>query len=498
MRVHGSASNISTFKYEDIQEQLRAHIGGWKHIRKQAFASHFISCTDSFEASINRAERHLSRGQKDVYIYVIDTYTLCQPTLVLLIFAAIKAWNVDPTMIEWRAEMYRHGSLTEWIIWDELKVRIVAKLNWRDLSRPAGSCGAKRGYGFWEALPEVMKAAQVSEDQPKGLPRTQTHAAIYASAQIEAERAAFAEAAFAGRCGELPKAPASVKNDVRAGIDVRTINNIWRIVHKAEHRNLLFLWILSLMTERYYFESIVEAVIRHYPGVVTGSLHTLSNANQDDPDTTLVYYMPDPECSRRIDVHSFNRMVRACIVQWDLEEKDKRCIGETRTPVYIVSGAGGPARSLISLEQLGELGRCGIRSPPIASTGRIPHPTLNFVKIYGWRVQHLETDAECAARRQEQYNNMFYVPELSGPVVTTKKIYHKYTRPGKFVTPDLTKHGSVKNMSQLGTASHCEGRVSESAEQRLMLAQARKPPAPGTCDQACVIETTKQASQSRR
>lgn len=368
--------------------------------------------------------------------------------------------------------MYRHGSLTELIVWDQLRAFNVREYNWRLLSRPEPSAGLVFSIGLFEILPKVMGVAQCDEHSRKNVSRAQAHAELYASSRVQAERATFADDVLVERSSKRPKLPNAVKNDRRVGINEKTLNDIWRIASATKDRNLLFLWILSLMTEVYYLDSIVEAVIRNHPEVIMESLHLLLGASEQDEEKAWVYYMPGLGCTRRIEVNWFQKLVNACIVEWDLQQKQRQSICNPRLPLYIVSGAGGSIRNLICLKQLGQLGQCQISETPHIIAGTVTHPPLELVKRDGWRVVHRETDEECTARRLKQYGKrMFYPLELrkGSPMISTKRVYHKYRQPGKAVTlPAPCK--VLKVEADLKTEGHNQREECKQDEQRLLAA----------------------------
>ncbi|KAK5104463.1 hypothetical protein LTS08_002352 [Lithohypha guttulata] len=451
VHTHGSSA-FDAFTQDEITDQLRAHICGWTSTGGQPFSSHFISTTDSFECALNRAERHVVNKGTDITIYVIDTNSLQQPTVAILMFLALEAWNVSSKLPEWRNELYRYGSLTEWLFWDEIAASWVDRIEYPKFANPKRTSDNRWKLSLRDVIPDVVDAARGDENTERGVPRTILHAALYSTQRVEEERRYFDLSVFVGRCGPLPDAPASVKRDKRANISAQHIEDVWTLASATNSKNLVFMWILSLTTQRFYFDSIVRGVVQYHPEVVVDTLHVISGGEDAGAMETLIYYMPGPHCFGRVDVNQYQKLMEACIVQWDLLQKEH--------DVTVV------------------------------------HPDLKTVETRARRVLQRETDEEFRARHRADYGDKFY-PPTEKPLITTRRVKDRghLRRCDKKVATDYS-WGFSTNQQSTSTAEAALGDKSDASqlpierdERKLLLAQARPPPTVGSTIQPALTKT---------
>ncbi|KAK6369152.1 hypothetical protein LTR64_007313 [Lithohypha guttulata] len=494
VHTHGSSA-FDAFTQDEITDQLRAHICGWTSTGGQPFSSHFISTTDSFECALNRAERHVVNKGTDITIYVIDTNSLQQPTVAILMFLALQAWNVSSKLPEWRNELYRYGSLTEWLFWDEIAASWVDRIEYPKFANPKRTSDNRWKLSLRDVIPDVVDAARGDENTKRGVPRTILHAALYSTQRMEEERRYFDLSVFVGRCGPLPDAPASVKRDKRANISAQHIEDVWTLASATNSKNLVFMWILSLTTQRFYFDSIVRGVVQYHPEVVVDTLHVMSGGEDAGAMKTLVYYMPGPHCFGRVDVNQYQKLMEACIVQWDLLQK-VNATSSHRPAIYIATGPARPLRNLLQLKELGLLGKCRIE-PILKDHGvTVGHPDLKTVETRARRVLQRETDEEFRARRRADYGDKFY-PPTEKPLVTTRRVKDRghLRRYDKKVATDYS-WGFSTNQQPTSTAEAALGDKSDASqlpikrdERKLLLAQARQPPTVGSTILSALTET---------
>ena len=394
------AANFAAYEMDDIGDRLAAHISGWKNMRGIPMPSHFISTTDSFESALNRAERSLAMKRKNVTIYVVDTYTLQQPTLVMLMYLAVKAYDVATRLAPWRNEMFRYGSLTEWIWWDTIVASSVDKIDYVAFSRPGS--GQVQGWRkhLSDIIPEVINAGHGKQNSPRGVPRTVLHATLYTSSSVEMARLHFDMTVWRGRCGPLPKLPKDVARDKRVTMEESDLEHVWQIASSYGRRDLVLMWLLSPMTQHYHVDSIVRTVVEYHPEVVTGNLHRVQAAGTAAASHVLVYYMPGPNCFGRVDINQYQKLMTACITHWDALRRTNITHELPIVEVYIVVGALRPMRNLLRPRQLGLLGRCRL-DPTIESlNAKILHLTVEQVQKVGCKVVQPESDDEHRARLQ--------------------------------------------------------------------------------------------------
>ncbi|KAK5953762.1 hypothetical protein OHC33_005031 [Knufia fluminis] len=466
-----TTSKIDLFPMKDIAHQLKCHISGWRASgsKRIPFASHYISTTDSWEAALNRAERHLCKGDKDITIYVIDTNTLQEPANVQLMYLALKAWNVSD-IATWKSDMFRYGSLTEWIFWDKIVARDVDKILYASFARPARGLEAPRGWCHQlpDLVPHVMHAAKHVEGTKAGVPRTVLHATMYHTSQEKKEIEDFDEKVFVGRMSKkLPKAPKSVQEDKRNQIDDQTIENVWDLIGERACRHVLFIWILSLMTKRYYDFSIVEAIVRRHPEAVTRSLEVVREhqVSGDGCTEVLVYCMPGPNCFGRVDVNHYQKMVYECIVRWDLLKRADANHPYHGIDVYLVSGESRPLRNLVRLDEHGLQGGCKSKQVLPDKTFNVERLEYDAVLKYGTKIKHPETDEEHTARIEATYQNKFYAPD---------GLRNLTSRPRNVI---MAQNAAMR--SQLATTQPQPVQPVQPSESRLLQSKLRTPPTTG-------------------
>lgn len=419
----GQATNFSAYEMDDIGDRLAAHISGWKTMRGIPMPSHFVSTTDSFESALNRAERSLAMKRTNIFIYVIDTHTLRQPSLVLLMYLAVKAYDVASRLAPWRNEMFRYGSLTEWIWWDTIAATCVDKIDYLAFSKP------ERGLQAWrkhlsEIVPDVVEAGHGKKNSPRGVPRTVLHATLYTSKSVETARLHYDLTVWQGRCGPLPNLPKEVTSDKRVLMEEGDIEHVWSLASVTGSRNLVFMWLLSLMTQRYYIESIVEQVVKYHPEVVTGNLQRLCAENIDDASDVLVYYMPGPHCFGRVDVNQYRKLMQACISRWDALRRTDVGNELHDLDIYIVTGPLRPLRNLLRPKQFKLFGRCLVESVLEAGSTEVSQLTVEIVRKVGVKMVQPESDEQHRARLRDEYGNIFYLP--------TEKPLYRTQRPNTY------------------------------------------------------------------
>ncbi len=175
-------TSFENFGMEEITQQLNCHINGWRSTNRIPFASHFISTTDSFERAINKAQRHYVKdGDHAVTIYIIDTYSLQHSAIVFLMALALRAWDVLVLIPGWRASMFMHDALTEWIFWDEIVASEVEKIEYATFAWPRRSDGQNQPIRLRDVIPRVVEAGGYSADTVKGVSRSVLHAHLYSS-----------------------------------------------------------------------------------------------------------------------------------------------------------------------------------------------------------------------------------------------------------------------------------------------------------------------------
>lgn len=302
----GPVANFDVFSRDDIAHQLECHISGWKSSGRRPFSSKWISTTGSFEAALNRAEWCTDTKFGNVKIYIIDTNTLQEATLTIVIFLAMKAYDVSPDIAGWKDDMFRYNSLTEWVFWDQIRASDVVEIDYNTFARPKKDVKKGCRLNLQEALPEVIKAGSFAEGSQRGIPRSVLHAQLYHSQHELREIEHFEEKVFATRSGRLPSVSNVARKDRRSAIDDAYLESIWSLAGDSKHKDVLFLWILSSMAKKFYVDDIVDAMVRLYPGVVSKQLHRVfKDDDHSQSKSLLVYYIPGPNCFGRVDINNY-------------------------------------------------------------------------------------------------------------------------------------------------------------------------------------------------
>lgn len=407
------ASSFESFGLEDMRNQVRGHVHNWKSIDGRPFASHFISTTDSFECAISWANRHFTEGQvQDVAIYVVDTHSLRNPATVVSMALALRAWNVLKPTPDWRTFFFMHGALTEWIFWDNIVASKVEKIVYGDFFKPREPGRNSRLAGLENVIPKVMEASRYEANTKNVVSRSTLHGIIYASAQQEKERLEFSSQARATRNGPLPSAPKSVQNDKRVQINDKSLGDVWNIVRTFDNGNLLFIWILSLMTETFYGESIVERVVVRHPEVIEESLEWVTKCTESGVcEKTLVCYMSGRGCPGRVDVNKYQDLMVDCIREWHRRAHLDPNHKYHGFKLYLVVGQARPLRNLVRVRQSGHRGGCKTETL-LRHPGMIPlSPPFDQVVKQGQPIRSPETDEEHRLRIQRETGNVCYGPE---------------------------------------------------------------------------------------
>lgn len=342
--------------------------------------------------------------------------------------------------------MFMHGALTEWIFWDEIVASNVEKIEYGKFAWPARTADGVLPVRLKDIVPPVVEAGRHSAKTKEGVCRSVLHACLYASNKQEKERQEFSSQKYATRNGPLPQSPYSVRNDRRAPINDKALQNVWQVVQALENRNLLFIWLLSLMTQIYYDEHIVNRVVERYPEAIEQSLERITRGDDgsSELESILVFHMSARDCLGRVDVNEYQNMMLACVKEWYYRvqaDKDHKYHG---TKLYVVSGQARPSRNLIQAKELGFLGRC--KTEPLLHDSAVTIATLSFDQIAGAgkQVSPPETDEEHRLRIERETGNMFYAPGDIAMVTTSRvrnDISHRTTR--EQLTDNLTAQASL-------------------------------------------------------
>ena len=413
-KIHGTSSEFTDFEMEEIADQLKRHVNG----EKKNFNSHWISATDSLEHALVKAERHLrSPKVNSVMIYRIDTRTLRKPALVFPMYGAIKAWSVEDQLLKWRWDMFKHSTLTEWIVWDELDAEDVEEIPYQEFSRPpypkptrSSSRVSRRALSLMEIVPEIARTASQKVDFKRGhgIPRTALHKKCYYTHQQEAEMQAFDEKVYVKRSGRLPTAPRIVQDDKRSNISTQRLDDIYAIAKPWRSRKLIFIWIISLLTRKHYLDDMVQAIVDRYANVIGMSLDVIENSDHTNDHINrkvLKHDVPGPHCSANVDVNGYQELMKACVEQWykvDQEHHNE----SSGLDVYFMDGEHQTERRLLLPREKGLLGRCetvDLLPVQTADPTSAKHPDVSVVKTVGKLVGYVESHEECIARRAAQY-----------------------------------------------------------------------------------------------
>ncbi|KAK5077734.1 hypothetical protein LTR70_009469 [Exophiala xenobiotica] len=394
-KIHGTSSEFTNFEMEEIADQLKRHVNG----EKKNFNSHWIS---ALTASSTRW---------------IDTRTLRKPALVLPMYGAIKAWSVEDQLLKWRWDMFKHSTLTEWIVWDELDAEDVEEIPYQKFSRPpylkptrSSSRVSRRALSLMEIVPEIARTAsqKVDFERGRGIPRTALHKKCYYTHQQEAEMQAFDGKVYVKRSGRLPTAPRIVQDDKRSNISTQRLDDIYAIAKPWRSRKLIFIWIISLLTRKHYLDDMVQAIVDRYANVIGMSLDVIENSDHTNDHINrkvLKHDVPGPYCSAKVDVNGYQELMKACIEQWykvDQEHHNE----SSGLDVYFMDGEHQTERRLLLSREKGLLGRCEtVDLLPVltADPTSAKHPDVSVVKTVGKVVGYVESHEECVARRAAQY-----------------------------------------------------------------------------------------------
>lgn len=432
-KVHGTSSDFASFRMEEIADQLKRHING----EKENFSSHWISTTDSFDHAWDKARsHHCSTKTNDVKIYRIDTRTLKRPTLVLPMYGAIKAWSIEDGLLEWRWKMFKYSTLTEWLVWDELDADDVEEIPYElflrpPQSNPSRSCSSvsKRAPNLMRILQKAAHSASKGPDYKRGrrIPRTAHHKKCYYTPQQEVAIQIFDEQVHVGRFGKLPTAPKVVQDDKRSNISTNLLDDIYACVKQWRSGNLLFIWILSTLTKRFYLEDMVQTIVSRYSNVVSAVLDMDGSGYGAAVGTdrkVLKYDIPGPHGSAKVDVNHYQELMKACIEEWcKVSQKDHS--EYSGLDVYYMYGEHQTARRLLLPQEKGLLGRCETvdsLSVQTAGMASVKHPSISLVQSVTKVVSHTESHGECMARRAVQYGA--YTKMLAPDVPMKRQLWY--------------------------------------------------------------------------
>ncbi|KAJ9663484.1 hypothetical protein H2198_000749 [Neophaeococcomyces mojaviensis] len=419
----GEAADFDNFDMNYITQHVGHHISGRKRVDERPFASHFISTTDSFEAAINRAHRHLAeKNQKkkvsDIAMYVIDTYSLQAPALPLLMFLVFKAWNVSSVLTQTKCDMFLYNALTEWIFFDRIVAKNVEKIDYSAFATPKRNSG----QGLWRLhlggfIPLHTKAAKAKHNTKDGMSRSVLHAITYHSREQQKEIGTFADNVFVGRIGRLPKAPQVVQEDTRSIVSDKTIKEVWSMVRGWQNSSLMLVWILSLMTKTYHAWSIAEAIARLYPHAIREHLHLIQDDSQqlNSSRQVLVYYRSRPNCHGRVDINGFQDLMEGCIYEWDKRKASDTDPANRTAIVFISTEHPQPVRNLVRLQQQGLFGHCTTIPMFKNSAEVVRFPDLANVTKNSKRVIQRSKNDEDYQRLMSLYPSYLpYVPDFAG------------------------------------------------------------------------------------
>lgn len=389
----------------------------------------------------------------------------------MLLFLAMRAYNVSPDIIGWKDDMYKYNSLTEWVFWDRVKATKVDSIGYKAFSQPARTPGKQWQLHLRDVLPEVVEAGTHTEGTRRGMPRTVLHALLYYSQSELAELAYFDDKVYATRSGPLPSIPKAAAKDKRCNIEPAYMDSLWVLAGDSEWKDILFVWMLSLMIKKFYVSSIVTAIIDLHPEIVTRRLHKVYKDKSAASEYMLVYYMPGPKCLGRADINQYQSLMRLCIERWVLVQKMQTKKSSSDTNVYIVTGAARPVRNLIRLEQEAIQGRC--KAIPLLDKPNVYIQHLNYdeVEHVGHKVMPAETDEEFNARIRDQYNGEFWMPDNISSASTARVNNASKSAAATAVTCSL-KFVFGHERSEAGGPY-------DAAESRLRLKQTLPPPPVG-------------------
>lgn len=280
------------------------------------------------------------------------------------------------------------------------------------------NCG--RLLGLQKILPVAKAASRPERRTWKDASRSVRHKFTYVSDKEDREREQFAMHALASRNGPLPTATVSVKNDIRASINNKSLQDVWDIVRGFESRNLLLVWIASLMTRTYYADSIVERVVERYPEAIEESFDKIKKHTETEGvyEEVLVYYMSGQGCQGRVDVNAYQNMMLACIKTWQQKVHLDEAHKFHGKKVYLVTGKDRPLRNLLVPRESGFMGRC--------TTERLLHypqmmltiPFLGRLGQPGRQLKPIETHEERRLRIQRDPRNQMHSPGGIAMVIT--------------------------------------------------------------------------------
>ncbi len=209
---------------------------------------------------------------------------------------------------------------------------------------------------------------------------------------------------------------------MRAHISDKSLHNVWRMVQKLKSRNLLFIWILSLMIQQYYAEHIVKRVVERYPEVIEESLELVTKCSDStgELESILVYYMSARDCLGRVDVNEYQNMMLACVKNWSYRVQTDASHEYHNVKLYVVTGQGRPSRNLVQAKEPGFRGMCRTEPllPDTAATLRAP--SLDQIVSSGQRILPPESDEEHRLRIERETGNMFFAPDVDRLYTTSR------------------------------------------------------------------------------
>lgn len=394
--------NFSTFtrySVDEMGEHLRFHLSSRKRLEKEPFQSHFISTDESFAATLSRAERHLKSNAEDVRIYILDTNLLQQQHLVMLMYLAMRAWNVESDILPWRCDLYRPSTLTEWIFWDIISATNVEEIDYMSFSRPSVSRTLEA------IIPEVIQGI-LPKGGRRSISQNELHKKIYFTKEELSEIEKWRRIPSAGRFWHQIELPAAVKKDKRRLIDNDDLEKVWNMVQKYRYNWLMFTWLLSMKTCHHEFEDLVANVVRFYPSIVTENLRCLCDHANSKSDKILAYSQPNQSSFGRSDVKCYQDLMMECIKAWHGRSLGVVPHSYHGMELFVLTGPHRPIPKLQIVKEVNGNGGCTFAECEDTYCVLTPH----HVKTLGKQLQSVVPYGVFRHLYLLEYGRVFYAP----------------------------------------------------------------------------------------
>lgn len=245
------------------------------HVSQFGFNSHWISFTDSPLTAICRALQHIRRGRKDIRLHVINTLKITNPALIVSSYAMLRGYRVCVDLNPVEQKKMLGSSYAEFLVWDEL-IAEATMVRFSELLSPPNSDSKVYVPGLLDLVPGLLCPSK--DKRLKFRQAWRLRETLYGLEQrIEAKlemfrpcgpRSRYRRQDWAGRYGAPKHCQRQDVYDPRRELDDFERSKFDRLVDgfPDEYKIVMLTFFLSLKTNLYYEESIVDQIVQFANG----------------------------------------------------------------------------------------------------------------------------------------------------------------------------------------------------------------------------------------